>query len=106
MIQEDFANLHNHTSEALTAAWKLLWSLVIGALHGFCIAAIWMRNLVEDEAPPAWVQLAFYEPVKLKYELEPIKAPWEASDLTWSADTMGMLELQNENIMSDKENYA
>lgn len=75
MIQEDFTDLHNHSSEALIAAWKLLWSIIIAIFHYLYLASIWMRNRVEPDAGPAWVQLAFYEPIKLKYEQGPPKQP-------------------------------
>ena len=103
MIKKDFIDLHNHTSEALTAAWKLLWSIIIAIFHYLCLCSIWIRNLVEPEAPSAWVQLAYYEPTESELPAWIDRGRYINECLITE---MGMLELQSETILCDEEIYV
>ena len=67
MIKQDFERFHNSASEAINAAWCLGWSILAAVFHGLCHSCIWMRSLAHKQEP-AWVSLAMFEPVKLKFE--------------------------------------
>lgn len=49
MIKQDFERFHNSASEAINAAWCLVWSIIAGAFARLSKGAMFMRNLAVEQ---------------------------------------------------------
>lgn len=68
MIKQDFERFHNSASEAINAAWCLVWSVVAAAFNRLSKGATFMRNLAVEQEPAinkVWhgVDWKFGEPI-------------------------------------------